>query len=80
MWREVLNSDAAAYGGSGVGNSGGFEAEPVPWHGRPFSLNLSIPPLGICMFKNENLPPAGIVSLFPRNGEAELKGKENGGQ
>jgi 1,4-alpha-glucan branching enzyme len=52
LWREMLNSDAAVYGGSGVGNAGGFDAEPVPYNGRPFSLNLSLPSLGICFFKN----------------------------
>ena len=34
-WREILNSDAAVYGGSGVGNLGAVDAQPVPWHGRP---------------------------------------------
>jgi 1,4-alpha-glucan branching enzyme len=53
-WLEALNSDAAVYGGSGEGNAGGFDAEPVPSHGRPFSLNLTLPPLGICFFKNVN--------------------------
>ena len=45
-WRERLNSDAAEYGGSGVGNLGGVDAEPVPWHGRPWSVVLRLPPLG----------------------------------
>jgi 1,4-alpha-glucan branching enzyme len=44
-WRELLNSDARAYGGGGAGNLGGVEAEPVPWHGRPASAALTIPPL-----------------------------------
>jgi 1,4-alpha-glucan branching enzyme len=58
MWRELLNSDALLYGGGGLGNAGGFEAEPVPRHGRPYSLNLTLPPLGICIFKHEDvLPP-----------------------
>jgi 1,4-alpha-glucan branching enzyme len=48
-WRELLNSDAPEYGGSGVGNLGGVEATETTWHGRPWSLNLSIPPLG-CLF------------------------------
>jgi 1,4-alpha-glucan branching enzyme len=46
FWRELLNSDAEEYGGSGVGNYGGREATPVPWHGKLFSLNLTLPPLG----------------------------------
>ncbi len=44
-WREVLNTDAADYGGSGVGNLGQAEAEDVPWHGRPASAVLTVPPL-----------------------------------
>jgi len=44
-WREVVNTDAAEYGGSGVGNLGGVEAEPVPWHEQPFSAELTLPPL-----------------------------------
>ena len=45
-WQEILNSDASAFGGSGLGNQGGVEAEPNPSHGRPFSVNLTLPPLG----------------------------------
>ena len=46
-WRERLNSDATIYGGSGVGNFGGVEAAPVPVQGRPYSLTLTLPPLGV---------------------------------
>jgi 1,4-alpha-glucan branching enzyme len=49
-WIEALNSDAPLYGGSGVGNFGTVNASPVPAHGRPFSLNLTLPPLGVVMF------------------------------
>jgi 1,4-alpha-glucan branching enzyme len=52
-WREVLNSDAAAYGGSGMGNGGGIEAESAPVHGRPCSLNLTLPPLSVLFFTNQ---------------------------
>ncbi|MGZ5474205.1 MAG: alpha amylase C-terminal domain-containing protein, partial [Thermoanaerobaculia bacterium] len=45
-WSEVLNSDAMLYGGSGQGNMGGVEAMPVPLHGRKWSVNLTLPPLG----------------------------------
>ncbi|MCG6946194.1 MAG: 1,4-alpha-glucan branching protein GlgB [Deltaproteobacteria bacterium] len=51
FWREVLNSDAREYGGSGQGNMGGVEASPIPFHGRPYSLNLTVPPLGAMFFK-----------------------------
>jgi 1,4-alpha-glucan branching enzyme len=46
-WREVLNTDADNYGGSGVGNQGFVEAVPEPWHGRPASARLTLPPLGV---------------------------------
>jgi 1,4-alpha-glucan branching enzyme len=45
-YREALNSDASAYGGSNLGNAGGVMAEPVPWHGREHSIVLTLPPLG----------------------------------
>ena len=48
-WCERLNSDALEYGGSGVGNQGGVDAQPVPSHGRPRTLNLTAPPLG-CVY------------------------------
>ncbi|MPY69648.1 MAG: 1,4-alpha-glucan branching protein GlgB [Alphaproteobacteria bacterium] len=44
-WREVLNTDAAVYGGSNVGNGGGVEAGPEPFHGREWSVELTLPPL-----------------------------------
>ena len=45
-WQERLNTDASLYGGSDLGNGGWLEAEPVPWMGRPWSVNLTLPPLG----------------------------------
>jgi 1,4-alpha-glucan branching enzyme len=45
FWKELLNSDARQYGGSGQGNLGGVEAAPVPFHGRPYSLTITLPPL-----------------------------------
>ena len=50
-WREMLNSDAREYAGSGMGNLGGVEAEAIPMHGRPFSLKLTLPPLAALFFK-----------------------------
>jgi 1,4-alpha-glucan branching enzyme len=51
-WQEILNSDALDYGGSGWGNKGGLEAKDSPFHGKPFSLNITIPPLGAVIFKS----------------------------
>jgi 1,4-alpha-glucan branching enzyme len=50
-WRELLNSDARLYGGSGMGNAGGVQAEPTRWHGRPYSLHLTLPPLGVLFLR-----------------------------
>jgi 1,4-alpha-glucan branching enzyme len=50
-WREMLNSDAREYAGSGMGNLGGAHAEEIPMHGRPFSLRLTLPPLAALFFK-----------------------------
>lgn len=54
FWRELLNSDATIYSGSGHGNGGGVEASPIPSHGRYYSLSLTLPPLGILFFKKES--------------------------
>ncbi len=44
-WREALNTDSTFYGGSDVGNLGGVEPEPIPWHGQPVSAEVTLPPL-----------------------------------
>jgi 1,4-alpha-glucan branching enzyme len=48
-WQELLNTDAPLYGGSGVGNLGRVEATSQEAHGRPASLSLSLPPLGLLL-------------------------------
>jgi len=53
FWREALNSDATEYGGSGMGNRGGVDADAWPQHGRPFSLPLILPPLS-ALFLTDN--------------------------
>ncbi len=50
-WRELLNSDGREYGGSGIGNMGGTEALSEQTHGRPYSLRLTLPPLGALFLK-----------------------------
>ena len=59
-YTELLNTDAGCYEGSGVGNAGRVDAEAREAHGHPFSLNLSIPPLG-----------AVVMKPFPREKKAE---------
>ena len=50
---ELLNSDAREYGGSGQGNFGGVEAEPIAAHGRPHSLALTLPPLAAVFLRRD---------------------------
>jgi len=50
-WLEVLNSDAREYGGSGQGNFGDVESTPAPMHGKDHSLSMTLPPLGVVVFK-----------------------------
>jgi 1,4-alpha-glucan branching enzyme len=52
-WREILNSDASLYGGSGVGNFGSIESAPIATHGRPHTITATLPPLSVVMFKSE---------------------------
>jgi 1,4-alpha-glucan branching enzyme len=52
-WIEILNSDAPLYGGSGQGNMGGVEAAPIPLHGRRWSVNLTLPPLGAVFLRRD---------------------------
>ena len=52
-WREVLNTDANAYGGSGVGNLGAVVADGPPLHGQPTSALVTLPPLAVVWFEPE---------------------------
>jgi 1,4-alpha-glucan branching enzyme len=51
-WDEIANSDALEYGGSGMGNLGRVESEPVAAHGRNHSLRLTLPPLAMVVLKH----------------------------
>jgi 1,4-alpha-glucan branching enzyme len=50
-YAERLNSDSAIYGGSNMGNAGGVQAEPTPWQGFDWSIELVIPPLACMIFQ-----------------------------
>ncbi|MCU1499660.1 MAG: 1,4-alpha-glucan branching enzyme [Acidimicrobiales bacterium] len=52
-WCEVLNTDATAYGGSGVGNLGAVTADGPPAHGQPTSARFTLPPLAVVWFEQE---------------------------
>jgi 1,4-alpha-glucan branching enzyme len=53
LWREILNSDAREYGGSGWGNLGSVESSPISANGRLDALTLNIPPLATIMLRWE---------------------------
>ena len=53
LWSEILNSDAQEYDGSGQGNFGAVGAETTSFHGRPYSVNITLPPLAIVYFKRD---------------------------
>ncbi len=64
LWREILNSDAREYGGSGVVNGGAF-AEPIPLHGHPLSVALTLPPLGAVFLESDAVVPWDAASGRP---------------
>ena len=56
FYEEILNTDAATYGGSNVGNFGGVTAEATSWQGKSHSLLLRLPPLAVVGFKRRTTP------------------------
>jgi 1,4-alpha-glucan branching enzyme len=78
FWREALNSDATLYGGSGQGNLGGVDAAPIPLHGRKWSVNLTLPPLGAVFLLRDaqnntvEIDDLGIESALSEVEESEL--------
>ncbi|HVS92084.1 MAG TPA: 1,4-alpha-glucan branching protein GlgB [Mucilaginibacter sp.] len=51
-WKEVFNSDDEKYWGSGLGNPKAVKSEKISWHGRPDSINVTLPPLAAVVFKH----------------------------
>ena len=50
-WKEIFNSDAQNFWGSGITNTTALKSESVSWHGRDNSINIILPPLGASVFK-----------------------------
>ena len=77
-YREVLNTDAATYGGSNVGNVGGVQSEPIPWQGQPHSATFVLPPLGFLWVSGPEILPekSSAQSLFGCYAAAESGGKD----
>jgi 1,4-alpha-glucan branching enzyme len=61
-WLEVLNSDAAVYGGSNVGNYGGVISEDVDWHNQSYSAEFTLPPMSVMVFRPERPPVVEVES------------------
>jgi 1,4-alpha-glucan branching enzyme len=53
FYREVFNSDSSHYAGSNLGNFPGKKSEPIPGQGRPHSIEMTLPPLGVVVLKPE---------------------------
>ncbi|MEA2570216.1 MAG: 1,4-alpha-glucan branching enzyme [Acidobacteriota bacterium] len=71
-WREVLNSDATLYGGSGQGNMGGVDAAPIPLHARRWSATLTLPPLGaVFLIRDPEKVPIEEPALVAESEEPE---------
>ena len=64
-WAELLNSDAAIYGGSGMGNLGGRDAEPIACGGHGHSLLVTLPPLAVVMLSDGRPRSPSLESPFP---------------
>jgi 1,4-alpha-glucan branching enzyme len=62
-YQEIFNSDAEMFGGSNLGNGGAAHADEIPDHGRPASISITLPPLGVVIFKPQ--PLQGEVSKAP---------------
>ena len=77
FYREVLNSDAEIYGGTNMGNWGGAEAEALSWMGRPYSILVTLPPLGALVLVQE--PPRAPAEA-PAGGELPDEAAEANGQ
>jgi 1,4-alpha-glucan branching enzyme len=66
VYEEILNSDHPDFGGSGVLNEQELHSEPIPYQGMPFSLMLTLPPLGIVYLK-----PKAPVEIEKTSGAAK---------
>uniref|UniRef100_UPI0038994164 1,4-alpha-glucan branching protein GlgB n=1 Tax=Ornithinicoccus halotolerans TaxID=1748220 RepID=UPI0038994164 len=74
-WREVLNTDAGDYGGSGVGNMGVVTAEELPHQGQRYSVELTLPPLGVLWLAPE--PPVTTRSAQQESAQQESAQQES---
>ena len=78
FYKEVLNSDASLYGGGNIGNQGGVYSDDDPCHGRAHSIQVSLPPLGVVVFKRTGVkaskPKGKIEAATAAGGMDHLPG------
>ncbi len=56
LYADLFNSDSEYYGGGNMGNAGPIQAEPIPWMGRDFSIQVTVPPLAGLVMKRQDVP------------------------
>ncbi len=71
-WRELLNSNAAVFGGSNMGNYGGVVAAEKPCHGLPCSAEFVLPPLSILIFRPERAADEKLPKAAPERASASV--------
>jgi len=71
FYAERINSDSVAFGGSNQGNLGGVESNPWPRHGRPHCISITLPPLGVVVFKRVPPEPEAGASAEEPDAAAE---------
>jgi 1,4-alpha-glucan branching enzyme len=75
-WKEVFNSDAPAYGGSGYPTEKELRTADQRWHGKPYSLSLKLPPLGVVVL--ESLDHSPFPAEKPKKAAAAKKKTRKG--
>jgi 1,4-alpha-glucan branching enzyme len=60
VYKEILNTDNSAYGGDSTNSGATVEAEPLPWHGRPYSITVTLPPLSVLWFSVPREPERAV--------------------
>ena len=79
IWREVLNTDATEWAGSGVGNLGQVVAEEIPWHGLPCSAEITVPPFATVWFSAQEPVPSERAAVL-RQARPELSSTSTSSQ
>jgi len=77
-YRELMNTDASIYGGSGVGNHGRVQSELIPWDGQPASAVMTLPPLAVVWLAPADEPDLAEQIKANEAAEAAAQGTSDG--